>query len=122
MHDLADHYDVAVVGAGPAGLVAATTTASAGLSTVLLDEQASPGGQIYRAITASPLTHTKLLGSDYVDGRDIVHRFLHSGAQYVPRATVWSLSREREIGVSIEHQSKMFSACNVILATGALER
>ena len=35
-----DTYDVVVIGAGPAGLAAATTTAEAGLSTLLLDENA----------------------------------------------------------------------------------
>ena len=44
--EVRDSYDVAVIGAGPAGLAAATTAAGAGLSTVLFDEQASVGGQI----------------------------------------------------------------------------
>ena len=44
--DLRDEYDIVVVGAGPAGLAAATSCARAGLSTVLFDEQASPGGHL----------------------------------------------------------------------------
>ncbi len=38
----ADHFDVAVVGAGPGGAVAAKTCAEAGLSTVLLERRALP--------------------------------------------------------------------------------
>ena len=38
--------DVVVVGAGPAGMSAATRTARAGLKTVLIDEQDAVGGQI----------------------------------------------------------------------------
>ena len=45
--DLREAYDVAVIGAGPAGLAAASLCARAGLGTVLFDEQAAPGGQIY---------------------------------------------------------------------------
>lgn len=39
-----DHYDVAVVGGGPAGLTAAVYAASEGLSTILV-ERTAPGGQ-----------------------------------------------------------------------------
>ncbi|MCA0392516.1 MAG: NAD(P)/FAD-dependent oxidoreductase [Proteobacteria bacterium] len=40
--------DVAVVGAGPAGLSAARAAASAGARVVLLDPQPRPGGQVWR--------------------------------------------------------------------------
>ena len=45
---------LAVIGAGPAGLAAAATAAKLGVDTILLDEQSAPGGQIYRAITETP--------------------------------------------------------------------
>ena len=122
MIDLRDTYDVAVVGAGPAGLVAAANCARAGLMTVLFDEQASPGGQIYRAITATPLKRDTIFGADYWSGAELVRDFLASGAQYVPRATVWSLTREREIGVSVAGSARILRAEQVILATGTLER
>jgi thioredoxin reductase/bacterioferritin-associated ferredoxin len=122
MMDLRDTYDVAVVGAGPAGLAAAANCARAGLMTVLLDEQASPGGQIYRAISATPVKRDTIFGADYWSGAKLVRDFLASGAQYVPTATVWSLTREREIGVSVAGSARIVRAEQVILATGALER
>jgi thioredoxin reductase/bacterioferritin-associated ferredoxin len=122
MIDLRDTYDVAVVGAGPAGLPAAAKCAHAGLMTVLFDEQASPGGQIYRAITATPVKRDTIFGADYWSGAKLVRDFLASGAQYVPGATVWSLTREREIGVSVGGSARIVQAERVILATGALER
>src|SRR5688500_14362377 len=73
--DLRDEYDVVVVGAGPAGLAAATSCARAGLSTVLFDEQASPGGQIYRSITDTPVTNESLLGPDYWKGARLATAF-----------------------------------------------
>jgi thioredoxin reductase/bacterioferritin-associated ferredoxin len=43
-------FDIAVLGGGPAGMAAATLAARHGVATVLLDENAAPGGQVYRAL------------------------------------------------------------------------
>ena len=43
-------YDLAVVGAGPAGMAAAIESARLGLNVVVIDEQPHPGGQIYRQV------------------------------------------------------------------------
>ncbi len=59
----ANTVDVAVIGAGPAGLAAATQAARAGLSVVLLDEQEAVGGQIYRAIERSDAQRRTILGA-----------------------------------------------------------
>jgi thioredoxin reductase len=122
MSDLRDSYDVAVVGAGPAGLAAATVCARAGLATALLDEQPAPGGQIYRAVTSTPVKRGTVLGADYWAGAELAQKFLASGARYVPGATVWNLTREHEIGVSVAGAARILKAERVILATGALER
>lgn len=120
--DIRDTYDVAVIGAGPAGLAAATACAQAGLSTVLFDEQPAAGGQVYRAITRSPIDHASVLGESYSRGAALVRSFEASGAQHVPGATVWSLTRDREIGVSARGSAQMTNASRVIICTGALER
>lgn len=119
---LLDRYAVAIIGAGPAGLAAAISCASAGLKTVLFDEQQSPGGQIYRAITESPLKGGTVLGPDYWKGARLIEEFRASSAHYVSSATVWSLTRDREIAVSIEGQSSITRADRIIIASGAQER
>ncbi|WP_078949587.1 NAD(P)/FAD-dependent oxidoreductase [Streptomyces sp. CFMR 7] len=43
-----DGFDLAVVGAGPAGLAAAVTAADGGLRVVLIDASERPGGQYFR--------------------------------------------------------------------------
>ena len=88
----------------------------------MFDEQPSPGGQIYRSIAASPHRHGALLGDDYWQGATLVDSFLASGAQYVANAAVWSLTREREIGIVALGGVKLARARRVILCTGALER
>ena len=115
-------YDVAVIGAGPAGLAAGALTARAGLTTIVLDENPGPGGQVYRSITSTPLRGSQVLGADYWRGLELVRELDTSGAQLVNGAVVWSVSRELEIGVSLDGSAHMLSARRIILATGALER
>lgn len=47
-HERRDRYDLAVIGAGPAGLAGAVAAADRGLRCALLDAGARPGGQYYR--------------------------------------------------------------------------
>jgi NADPH-dependent 2,4-dienoyl-CoA reductase/sulfur reductase-like enzyme len=49
MTDCSDYTcDVLIVGAGPAGIAAAVSASDAGASVVVVDDNASPGGQIWR--------------------------------------------------------------------------
>jgi thioredoxin reductase len=58
-------YDLAIVGAGPAGQAAAEIVAAAGLSVCLIDEQARQGGQILRQPPRSFSVANWLPGSIY---------------------------------------------------------
>ena len=120
--ELNDRYDVAVVGAGPAGLAAASLCAQAGLRCVLFDDQQGPGGQIYRGVTSSPFPRNAVLGEDYWRGEALVRAAAGTGAQYVAGATVWGLLRPGEIAVSIGGGTRQIRATRIILATGAIER
>src|SRR5437899_130039 len=120
--DLAPSYDLVVIGGGPAGLAAASLAARAGLSTVLFDENPGVGGQIYRAITSTPVTDRTILGEDYWVGAELAAEAKASGASIVTGATVWSLDPQRIVGVSIGGKARMIAARRVIIATGSQER
>ncbi|SIR21207.1 NAD(P)/FAD-dependent oxidoreductase [Bosea sp. TND4EK4] len=125
---LSSHYDLVVVGAGPAGLSAAARAADLGLSVLLADENPAPGGQIYRAVTTTPVVQRDILGEDYWLGAGIAARFERSVASYAARCTVWALGPDEtspgafELGLSLGSKARMISAAQVILATGAQER
>lgn len=120
--DLAAHYDLVVIGGGPAGLAAAAEAGRAGLSTVLFDENPGVGGQIYRAITSTPVADRAILGEDYWAGADLATETRTSGALIVNGATAWSLDATRVVGVSIAGRARLIQAGRVIVATGSLER
>ena len=120
--DLASSYELVVIGGGPAGLAAAALAARAGVSTVLFDENPGVGGQIYRAITSTPVTDRAILGDDYWDGAKLADEAKASGALIVNGATVWSLDRQRLVGVSIGGKARVIEAGRVIIATGSQER
>jgi NADPH-dependent 2,4-dienoyl-CoA reductase/sulfur reductase-like enzyme len=54
-------YELAVIGAGPAGIEAALTAAEAGVNTVLIDDLPQAGGQYYRPLPPAfePSRHTR---------------------------------------------------------------
>lgn len=120
--DLAASYDLVVIGAGPAGMAAATLASANGARTLLVDENPAIGGQIYRGIGTTPLQNRALLGEDYWKGERIGADFAASGASYFPGATVWQLSADLELGLSSGGRTAMIRAGQVVMATGALER
>ncbi len=119
---LPERCDVAIVGAGPAGLAAASVTAAAGLSTLVFDENPAAGGQIYRNVAAAPESRARLLGDDYGAGRTLIDEAGRAGARLLSGATVWSLDAGLELGVTVDGRAQTVQAGRVILATGAIER
>lgn len=120
--DLPSVCDLAIIGAGPAGLAAADGAAERGLQVVVLDENADPGGQIYRGLSTSPASRRQLLGRDYQRGDALLSGLRASNVSYLSGASVWMASRDLEIGVSKDGASRIVSARQILLATGALER
>jgi octopine oxidase subunit A len=112
--------DLAVIGAGPAGMAAAVLAAELGLETVLIDEQGSPGGQIYRAIErAEPGSP---LGTDYLAGRPLVTALRASHVDHRPGTTLWHVDPEGALFLETAGRTETLAARRVLLATGALER
>jgi thioredoxin reductase/bacterioferritin-associated ferredoxin len=132
--------DLLIVGAGPAGMAAACEARERGLSVIVADESASPGGQIYRDAATSPLQSVAALGRDYAAGRPLIERFLACGATYWPQTLVWQIAREPRDGhtetVAMLTRGSAVDAANgraasgtlavnaraVLIATGAQER
>ena len=64
---LNQHYDLAVIGAGPAGMAAAVQASKNNMKVLVLDDQPAAGGQVYRQIDRNYHKNEELsfLGEDY---------------------------------------------------------
>lgn len=122
-------FDLAVIGAGPAGMAAAEEAASHGLRVVVLDEQPEPGGQIYRNITSNILHDgalNRILGPDYLNGATLARRFVMAcedgRIDYRSEAVVWQVDDDLTIHLSRNGAAEDLRARRIVVATGAMER
>ena len=90
--------------------IAMTAQPMVGGGTVITAVAVGPGGQVYRAITSTPLRGEQVLGGDYRRGLDLVRELEATGAQLVNNAVVWNVSRDLEIGISHDGSARMLSA------------
>jgi NADPH-dependent 2,4-dienoyl-CoA reductase/sulfur reductase-like enzyme len=115
-----EKLDFAVIGAGPAGMAAATLAAELGLDTVLIDEQDALGGQIYRGVERTPAGPT--LGDDYLAGQPLAAALRASQAQYLPSTTVWHIDPDGTLALISAGVGRTIRAHRILVATGAVER
>lgn len=112
-----ERWSVVVVGAGPAGLAATCEASEAGHSTLLLDANVAPGGQIWRPHRGQPAAHARpWLARLQASGAE-----LRCGARVVDVPSPNELRVQQSSGLQSNGvQSVHFE--NLILATGASER
>jgi NADPH-dependent 2,4-dienoyl-CoA reductase/sulfur reductase-like enzyme len=107
------HFDVLVVGGGPAGLAAATSAAVRGARVGILDDNPDLGGQIWRGESSHPNSDAskwaaklRVSNVEILCGAHAVHHDLRS-------RTIFAEERDAFFEISFE---------KLILATGARER
>ena len=108
--------DLLIVGAGPAGLSAAVQARRLGLSVLLLDEGAAPGGRIWQAIETRGASDR-----DDQAALDTVAAFRASGAERRFGATVWAVE-DGAVFWSESGQAQSAKYRELLLATGTVER
>lgn len=121
-------YDVAVIGAGAAGLAAAAGTAGAGRSTVVIDREELPGGILRQCIhNGFGLNYFKeeLTGPEYATR--ITRIAEEAGAVFALGSAVTDVKRLPDnrfglVALSAERGVVRYTARAVILAMGCRER
>jgi NADPH-dependent 2,4-dienoyl-CoA reductase/sulfur reductase-like enzyme len=115
--------EVLVIGAGPAGIAAATAAAENGRRVIVLDDNGSAGGQIWREATVEAAA--SLPREDNSKYR-AMERLRRSGAQVFGGRCVFSAEASGTVQTSQETSNgsrvEQFRFEQLILATGARER
>lgn len=126
-------YDLAVIGAGPAGLAGAVTASEHGLSVALLDASEQVGGQFYR--TPAPqlgATRPEALHHDWAAFADLRERQrAGTGITHFPGHHVWTVTRQGDELWAVHavtgadgtgERPVRVTARAILIATGAYER
>ncbi|MBD0741193.1 NAD(P)/FAD-dependent oxidoreductase [Streptomyces sp. CBMA152] len=127
-------YDLAVIGAGSAGLAGAVSASELGLSVVLLDSSVQAGGQFYRhPAPGLGAARPEALHHDWSAFAELRRRLAASDVTHLTAHHVWSVTREDgDDGPWAVHavtgpdgaegRPRRIHARTVLLATGAYER
>ena len=113
-----------VVGAGPAGIMAAFTAAEAGARVLLIDDNPRPGGQYFQQ---SPPEFRFANPQDGLSGRAdaaaVLNRLAHPNIKQLNNALVWGVFDQHRLALLVDdRQGQVISTDRVILATGAYDR
>jgi NADPH-dependent 2,4-dienoyl-CoA reductase/sulfur reductase-like enzyme len=115
--------EVLVIGAGPAGIAAATAAAENRRKVLVLDNNLSAGGQIWRRATVAG---SRSSGENNAFRRRAIERLEHAGAQLLAGRSVFNVEASGIVHTLQENGSdsllEQFHFQQLILATGARER
>ena len=106
--------DIAIVGAGPAGLAAAGEAVDHGLSVVLMDDNSQPGGQYFRQLPRQ--------FSDVNRARPLFEVLDHPRLHYLPDCVVWNAPDPGVLAYAAGNDSGRIRADAIVIAAGATDR
>ncbi|MBS1070705.1 FAD-dependent oxidoreductase [Gluconobacter cerinus] len=117
------HPDLLIIGAGPAGLSAASTAASYGLHTVVIDAYDTIGGMIWRGMSGELQDLAQRLpGIKNAEATAEIQRFQDSGVPFFGQTRAWHIADDKRVFVTGPKGTSSLSPARILLATGAQER
>jgi thioredoxin reductase len=118
----ANQVELAIVGAGPAGLSAALEAKAAGVDVVVVDENEQPGGQIFRQPPASfRIADKSRMGRDFARGRTLLDAVAAADIRIENGVTVWNIAPDH-LACCRGDRSWNIKSDAIVLATGAYDR
>ncbi|MGA7669971.1 MAG: FAD-dependent oxidoreductase [Nitrolancea sp.] len=117
--------DVAVVGAGPAGVAAALAAASLGVQTTLINETAHVGGNLkwrIATIDGLPSRFDDLNGDRaFKVARELEELVKKSQIEFLDKGTAWGWFEDNVLAVVQRDDSHELKAKSIVVATGSTD-
>lgn len=115
--------EIVVIGAGPAGLSAALEAARSGAGVLIIDENHTPGGQLFKQIHKFFGSHEHRAGVRGIDiGTQLLEDASHLNIEVWLDSEVCGIFNEREVWVVRNRETSVtVRAESIIIATGAVE-
>jgi len=111
---------ILVIGAGPAGLSAATTLARFGLAATLVDDNHRPGGQYFKQLPEGFTVSARApLARDQQRAEAYLAVLRNPLMRYRPGCTVWAMPEPGVFAVAEEQTGGRLHARHAIVAVGA---
>ena len=117
--------ELAIIGAGPAGICAAIEAAKSNVPVTVIDENLKPGGQIYRQFTdAFAITDENRLGKDYIQGEKLIAELerYRQRIELLENALVWGIFADKTIALLHKDKLEELKPQKLIIAEGAYDR
>lgn len=114
--------EIAIVGAGAAGLTAAIEARSEGAQVVLVDENLKPGGQLFKQLHkffGSKAHRAGVRGFNI--GTQLLDESADSGAEVLLDTVAWGVFEDDNLAVQRNGRSELIHFKKLILALGAVE-
>ncbi len=115
--------EIAIVGAGPAGLSAALQASLTGARVTIIDEYHRSGGQYFKQPPAAfKLLDRSAMGRDYQAGQELLRRIEQGSVQLLTDTLVWAAFDPGVLDIYREGRAQRLRAERIIIATGAYDR
>ncbi|WP_085506161.1 NAD(P)/FAD-dependent oxidoreductase [Thalassobacillus devorans] len=110
-------YDVIIIGAGPAGLSAATTSANEGLNVLVIDEYMKAGGRLLGQLYEEP---DGTYWNGIKESNHLYEQARRSGAEIKLRNSVHNIEKSGDVWL-VYTERATYETSHLLLATGAAE-
>jgi NADPH-dependent 2,4-dienoyl-CoA reductase/sulfur reductase-like enzyme len=115
--------DVAVIGAGPAGMAAALAASESGASVVVLDEYRRMGGQFFKRAAPDFRLRPSQLSAEHAAGERLRGQVAQSGnIEVLTDTLVWGVFDDKLLMLYGQGKSSALQARALVIATGAYDR